>query len=56
MTKADKIRQMSNEELTEWLFESKNCCYCVHDGMSCDDGMCREGIKRWLEAETSGQV
>lgn len=53
MTKADKIRQMSNEELIEWLIESNDCCYCIYSGFDCSDNMCRDGIRKYLEAEVS---
>lgn len=56
MIRAERIRVMSIEEMVEFFMESKNCCYCVHDGFDCDDGMCRDGIREYLEAEVNEQV
>ena len=51
MIRAERIRVMSIEEMVEFFMESKNCCYCVHEGFTCNDNMCREGIRKWLEDE-----
>lgn len=54
MTNGDKIRQMSNEELAEWLerkMKIYSCYVCIHDKeVSCND-KCREGIKAYLDME-----
>ena len=53
MTNGDRIRQMSNEELAEWL-EGKlgfdTCLICAYDKYSCEQ-ICEEGIKAYLESE-----
>ena len=54
MTKGDRIRQMSNEELAE-MFEG-NCTYCLfflkgYDKRGMCGEMCKEGIKAYLESE-----
>lgn len=54
MTNGDRIRQMSNEELAEFL--EGNCTYCLNYS-TCDnklklcDEECEEGIKAYLESE-----
>ena len=52
MTKGDRIRQMSNEELAEWLGKifgaEVACAVCAKD---CCKGECEEGIKAYLERE-----
>ena len=54
MTNGDRIRQMSNEELAEYI-ETKigytNCKICIYrgDGLCCVK--CIEGIKAYLEME-----
>ena len=54
MTNGDKIRQMSNEELAEWLgknFESDiPCKVCIKQNYCCDY-KCEEGIKAYLDME-----
>ena len=52
MTNGDKIRQMSNEELAEWIdkkFELHVACHICAD-VSCE-GNCIDGIKAYLEME-----
>lgn len=51
MTRAEKIRQMSDEKMADFLYESADCCFCVHNGFKCDDSMCRDGFKAWLKQE-----
>ncbi len=47
MTNADKIRQMSNEELVELL----DCDFCIYKGKRYCHIECEEGIKAYLESE-----
>ena len=54
MTNGDRIRQMSNEELAEWLditIDASCCNVCVcGKGQECYN-VCTEGIKAYLESE-----
>lgn len=58
MTNGDRIRQMSNEELAEFI-ERKTVCACSicfyrlsgNDGRGICDVLCKEGIKAYLESE-----
>ena len=51
MKNIDKIRQMTADELAEFIF---GCEYCIYDA-SLDDclshGKCIKGHKQWLEQE-----
>lgn len=49
MTNGDRIRQMSNEELAEFL----NCDCCIENAERCGGLHCKEGIKSYLERENS---
>lgn len=44
MTNADKIRAMTDEELTEWLCSS-GCCDCPH----LHSGKCEGDGNAWLD-------
>lgn len=52
-TNGDKIRQMTDEELAEWLIGHNNCDICA----LCSFGACRvesecgEGILEWLKQD-----
>ena len=53
MTNGDRIRQMSNEELANYIVKKMPiaCCYfCEGDRNKCH-GNCEEGIKAYLESE-----
>lgn len=55
MTNGDRIRQMSNEELAEWLDDKMkvySCNVCLYDYRQrrCNNA-CVEGIKAYLESE-----
>ena len=56
MTNGDRIRQMSNEELAEFiLFEKDECLYCKYKDNRPNCKVigirCSEGIKAYLESE-----
>jgi hypothetical protein len=56
MTNGDKIRQMSNEELVDFIISEKNdCLYCSykHKRPICQDvgAWCGKGIKANLDME-----
>ena len=54
MTNGDKIRQMSNEEIAEYLdFNRKivSCDMCVYVEEEECDYKCKEGIKAYLDME-----
>lgn len=50
MKKIDKIRQMSVEEMAEFLAIETDCVYCKHNH-DCDNVDCVEEFKKWLESE-----
>jgi len=55
MTNADKIRQMNDEELLEWLDSIGNACMS-DDTERCDDYEdCRECWKDWLRSSANTQ-
>lgn len=54
MTNYEKIKQMTVDEMAEWLAkynQSSLCEYCVGCDSEEEIG-CVEGCKRWLEYET----
>lgn len=53
MTNADKIRNMTDEELAEFLCLYDACVTCSHDGKTCNSMNCDEiGVtERWLQKE-----
>ena len=54
MTNGDKIRQMTDEELTEWLAERGDCKTCAWYGKDCAKrGSCKRGIAEWLRKEAN---
>lgn len=51
MTNADRIRSMSDEELSEFINDSIACDHCIHDS-HCNEfdnyQKCLEGVLNWL--------
>lgn len=62
MTNGDKIRAMSDEELSEFINNVSTCDCCVHDGdcKNWDDWdnpqICMDGVKKWLQQPAEGIV
>lgn len=53
ITNGDKIRQMSNEELAEFINNSSPCANCINaDYVTCN-AMCITSIKAYLESEVA---
>lgn len=52
MTNFEKIKNMSVEEMAEWLQEDINGCFCCIYGrdFTCPN-TCLYGISKWLESE-----
>lgn len=51
-TNADRIRNMSDEELAEWINTKNTCRQCVCEPESvCMKESCVNGILRWLQSE-----
>lgn len=52
MTNADRIRSMSDEELSEFINAITVCDCCVYDG-KCTEynniSKCRKGVLEWLQ-------
>lgn len=52
MTNADRIRNMSDEELAEWINTKNTCEQCAYEPESlCMKETCINGILQWLQAE-----
>lgn len=51
-TNADRIRQMTDEELAEWLDLHGECNQCVYHPTQCKTE-CNEGHLKWLKQEVS---
>lgn len=60
ITNADKIRDMTDRQLAEWIYDKAMlsesvCCYCEHyHKRTCNDGVCQnmtdiEIIMTWLQ-------
>lgn len=56
MTNAERIRNMTIEELLDFLCESK-CDHCVFldDPVGCDDHPCKIGYLKWLNEEVENE-
>lgn len=53
MKNIDTIKNMSCDELAEWLLKVSQCCYgMICNGENCDDKPCKLNIKHWLNKET----
>lgn len=55
MTNFDRIKQMTVEEMAEWLdsFSYTNCECCAYKGAPCSGVTCEEGHTKWLESEVT---
>lgn len=52
MTNADKIRNMSNEELADWINTKNMCEQCAYEPECvCMEEPCTDGILQWLRSE-----
>lgn len=52
MTNYEKIKQMSVEEMAEWLKDAlKECDVCVYGKQNICPETCVYGVKQWLERE-----
>ena len=50
MTNYERIKNMSVEEMAEFLNEASNCCLVPTD---CITESCTECLKQWLESEVT---
>lgn len=51
-TNADKIRNMSDEELADWINAKNRCDQCAYEPKSvCMKEPCVNGILKWLQSE-----
>ena len=53
MTNAERIRQMTDEELAKFLFDNVDCFVCVMHGPDCSID-CEKWMLDWLQKEVSG--
>ena len=52
MNNYKKIKQMTVEELSNWLSNRAGCCFCTYEFTECNESIgCVEGIKQWLLSE-----
>lgn len=52
ITNADRIRNMSDEELAEWINTKNICEQCTYEPESlCMKEPCTNGILKWLQSE-----
>ena len=52
MTNYDRIRNMSVDEMAEFINGRSPCDTCkLHDGQTCANVWCIQGVKQWLESE-----
>lgn len=56
-TNADKIRNMTDEELAEFFFEPNQefCRKCKYLGSDCDGLYCKESMLEWLKQPAEGE-
>lgn len=51
-TNADRIRNMSDEELAEWINTKDMCEHCAYESEGlCTKESCASNILRWLQSE-----
>lgn len=51
-TNAERIRNMSDEELAEWINTKNTCEQCAYEPESlCITEPCTNGILKWLQSE-----
>ena len=52
MTNGDKIRQMSDKQLLDFMCDFENCAcdFCTREKYDCQS-MCSDGYAEWLESE-----
>ena len=53
MTNFERIKEMSVEEMAEWLdsFDFTECNCCTYTNSNCHNVSCEDGHKQWLESE-----
>lgn len=55
MTNGERIRQMSDKELAEFLENFKDCEHCAFSEKECCKKPCSSGIKKWIQSESEGR-
>lgn len=53
MTNYEMIKQLSVEEMAEFLRDNDYCDVCIYDRTPCRERSCKDGIKKWLESEAA---
>lgn len=54
MNNYERIKSMTIDEMSEYLYNSKAPCYfCTHRAKDydCFNGDCKQGVKQWLSLE-----
>lgn len=52
MTNYERIKNMSVEEMEEFLFDMTDCQTC-RATLLCDDNGCKNAVKKYLESEVT---
>lgn len=51
MTNGDRIRQMTDEDLADWLTDGHDICDMCQFGTCRPDYECEKGVLEWLKQE-----
>ena len=52
ITNYERIKNMSIDEMAEYLSNRAGCCYCVYEFTECNSAVgCIQGITQWLSQE-----
>ena len=52
MNNYEKIKNMTVDEIAEWLSNRAGCCFCIYEFTECNEAIgCVDGIKQWLLSE-----
>lgn len=51
ITNADRVRNMSDEELAKWIDTITACRHCAYEVAGCGGKNCVEGILQYLQSE-----
>lgn len=51
ITNREKLAQMSNQELAEYICVFTDCYKCIGQALCVPNGVKANGVKKWLESE-----
>lgn len=55
MTNGDKIRQMSDEDIVDFMKRHLPCCVCPLDEVCESTDKCRSSLKKWVKQEANNE-